>query len=296
MNEIQEFDSCLTEDNYLTNMEGILKYGESKTDRTGVGTIGLVGLTINGVLSESRIPLLTTKRVFWKGVAEELLWFIRGDTDSTILEEKGINIWKGNTTREFIDNRGLNYPEGEIGPGYGFQWRNWGGDYDEWLRNKNRTGIDQLENLIEGLREDPTSRRHILSSWNVSQIEDMVLPPCHMICQFISNGTDIDCVIFQRSCDYFLGVPFNIASYSLLTHLIGHYTGLNPRLLRWVGGDVHIYNNHINQCREQLTRTIKRCPTLELVNMPDSIEKVTMDNLVIHGYDPAPAIKADMAV
>ena len=230
------------------------------------------------------------------GIAEELLWFIRGETNSKTLADRGVHIWDGNTTREFLDARGLDYPEGEIGPGYGFQWRNWGGDYKKWLETGERTGIDQLANLIEGIKTNPNSRRHILSSWNVEQLDQMALPPCHMTAQFIVHGDHLSCTMYQRSCDYFLGVPFNIASYSLLTHLIAHYTGLKPGRFHWFGGDVHLYKNHTNQAFEQINRTPSAFPTLELYNMPDKIDDVTLDNLIVRNYKPQPGIKAPMAV
>lgn len=304
LNKLLEQFSKQGETDYLNLLDDIINVGVEKQDRTGVGTKSISSENLTFNLSYG-FPLLTTKRVYWKGVVEELLWFIRGETNSKILEEKGVNIWKGNTTREFIDLRGLDYPEGEIGPGYGFQWRNWGGDYQKWLATGERTGIDQLSNLIQDIQNNPFSRRHILSAWNVSQLNDMVLPPCHMFCQFIVRPSDIsenknwlDCILYQRSCDFFLGVPFNIASYSLLLTLIAHYTDSQPGLFFWNGGDVHLYSNHVDAANEQLQRfdDIRVPPKLSLINMPSNIEDVTIDNLVLEGYNPHPPIKAEMAV
>lgn len=288
------------EQSYLRLLEDIIDLGDLKNDRTGVGTHSITSGNLDFNLKYG-FPLLTTKKVYWKGVVEELLWFIRGETNSKILEDKGVNIWKGNTSREFIDSRGLDYPEGEIGPSYGFQWRNWGGDYQKWLETGERTGTDQLAGLIEDIKTNPFSRRHILSAWNVSQLNDMVLPPCHMVCQFVvrptkDHGNMIDCIMYQRSVDTFLGLPFNIASYSLLLTLVAHYTNTTAGSFIWNGGDVHLYANHIEQSKEQIDREVRLPPKLTLVNMPSNIEDVTIDNLVLEGYNPHPPIKAEMAV
>jgi thymidylate synthase len=219
---------------YLNLLNKILTEGIKKEDRTGTGTISIYGTSLKFDLKES-FPILTTKKVYWKGVVEELLWFIRGETDSKLLEAKGINIWKGNTSREFLDKKNLNYPEGEIGPGYGFQWRHWGGDYNSskyiskfdekdvkyQLSKLNfQKGTDQLLSVIEILKKNPNDRRMIISAWNVTDIDKMALPPCHLLFQFDVTDGYLNCLWYQRSNDFFLGSPFNISSYALLTNLI----------------------------------------------------------------------------
>lgn len=284
---------------YLELLKECLEYGNYKSDRTGTGTYGVFGRQMRFDLSDGHIPLLTTKKVFWKGVALELLWFLSGRTDSRILEDNGVNIWKGNTTREFLDSRELyDVPEGDIGTGYGYQWRNWGGDYEKHLHTGEKTGVDQIRILLNDLKENPNSRRHILSAWNVSQLDTMALPPCHLMAQFSvdQNTNTLSCLMYQRSCDMFLGVPFNIASYSLLTILMAHYTGYKPGEFVWTGGDVHLYSNHTEQAKMQIARTPTEFPKLELVNMPHDIELVKLDNLKLVGYNPQSAIKADMSV
>jgi len=280
---------------YLQLLEECINQKDLQEDRTGTGTFGVIGRSMRFDLSHNRMPLLTTKKVYWKGVVEELLWFISGHTNSQILEDKGVNIWKGNTSREFLDNRGLeSYPEKEIGPGYGFQWRNWNGDYDVWLNWGIRTGIDQFDTLINEIKNNPSSRRHVLCSWNVSAIPHMVLPPCHCLAQFFVRGNKLSCLLYQRSCDMFLGVPFNIASYALLTHMIAKETGLEADEFIWNGGDIHLYSNHINQTKEQISRTPYEFPTVELPNK--SIYDITIEDIQLNDYQSHPSIKADMAV
>lgn len=293
------------EANYLDLLCRVIQNGTKVEDRTGVGTRTIMGASLSfnltGRNGEMVVPLLTTKKVYWKGIVEELLWFMRGSTDSKELEAKGVNIWKGNTSKEFLKDRGLDYyPEGEIGPGYGFQWRNWNGDHYQWLNNGAWTGIDQLKNLIDGLRDNPTSRRHIMTAWNPEQTHQMALPPCHILfqCQ-VANGVLNTCM-YQRSCDLFLGVPFNIASYSLLTHILAKTVGLQTGTFTWFGGDVHLYENHIDAASEQIRRDPTGFPTIEFVNydfdpnkVPDDLE---FDNIVLKDYNPMPAIKAPMAV
>lgn len=290
---------------YLNLMQRILDEGVEKSDRTGVGTKSIFGTQLQFDLSQS-FPVLTTKKVFWKGVVEELLWFVRGETDSKLLEQKGVKIWVGNTSREFLDKKGLNYPEGEIGPGYGFQWRHWGATYQNPLGtimkkslNDSNRGIDQLANLIHTLINNPNDRRLIVSAWNVAEIERMALPPCHMMYQFyVENGT-LSCQWYQRSVDSFLGLPFNISSYALLTCLIAKIVGLNPGKLTFVGGDTHIYLNHINQVKEQLVRIPYKFPQLNIkkdIQTLEDIEALELADLELVGYQSHAPIKAEMAV
>lgn len=292
---------------YLHMLDRILTEGTKKGDRTGTGTISIYGTQLKFNLKES-FPILTTKKVYWKGVVEELLWFIRGETDSKKLEAKGINIWKGNTTREFLDKKGLNYyPEGEIGPGYGFQWRHWGSDYQPDIstnppyivKHENGNGIDQLSNVIETLKKNPNDRRMIVSAWNVSEIDKMALPPCHLLFQFDVTDGYLNCLWYQRSNDFFLGSPFNISSYALLTCLIAKIVGLKPGTLTYFAGDTHLYLNHIEQAREQISRKPYPFPKLNIkkdVKSLNDIENLTFDDIELIGYQSHAAIKAEMAV
>lgn len=295
----------LDENNYLHLLCRVIQRGAKVEDRTGVGTRTVMGASLSFNLSgrsgEMIIPLLTTKKVYWKAIVEELLWFMRGATDSKQLEAKGVNIWKGNTSKEFLESRGLGfYPEGEIGPGYGFQWRNWNGNYNLWMNEGVWTGLDQFKGMIDSMRDNPTSRRHMMIAWNPVQIHEMALPPCHVLfqCQ-VANGV-LNTVMYQRSCDLFLGVPFNIASYSLLTHILAKTLGLRAGTFTWLGGDVHLYENHIDAAAEQIRRDPTGFPTIEFVDYDFDPNKVpddlTFDNFVLKDYNPQPAIKAPMAV
>lgn len=237
------------------------------------------------------IPLLTTKRVNFKAVYEELLFFLRGETDSKKLESKGVNIWKGNTSRDFLDTNGFSeYQEGEMGPLYGYQWRNWGGK-----------GIDQIKKVIEDIKQDPYSRRHIVSAWNLEDIPKGVLAPCHSFFQFVvipdGTGKQLNCMLHQRSGDFFLGVPFNICSYALLTHMVAHVTGLTPGEIVINIGDCHLYENQIEQAKIQLKRTPRGYPSI-YINEENkkimSIDDFTSDSITPLNYYPHPFIKADM--
>ena len=296
---------------YLDLMQDILEKGTESDDRTGVGTWSIFGTQMRFDLSKS-FPVLTTKRVYWRGVVEELLWFIRGETDSKILEEKKVNIWRDNTTREFLDKRGLDFPEGEIGPGYGWQMRNFGGTYEmrhrhegDFLKGvkhltKIKDGIDQLSNVVDQIKNNPNSRRIIMTLWNPKQVDKTALPPCHGICiQFYVRDGKLSCLMHQRSVDSFLGLPFNISSYSLLTCLLAKLNGLEPGELIWVGGDTHIYKNHINQVKEQLTRIPYEFPQLNIkkeLNSLQDIEELNFEDLELIDYKCHPSIKAPMAI
>lgn len=278
---------------YLNLLQNILDNGNKRPDRTGVGTISSFGHTLKYKLYHNEqensyvIPMLTTKRVWFKGVFEELMWFLNGQTDSKILESKGINIWKGNSSREFLDSRELKYPEGENGPIYGKQWRNW-------------SGIDQIENIIEGLREDPFSRRHILSAWNVSDLDKMSLVPCHMTYMFYVTEIDgekyLSCMMFQRSGDMFLGIPFNLTSMALLTLLIATQADMKPYELIHCIGDAHIYNNHIEQVTEQLKRKTYPFPRIKIIKKKEKIENYTLEDIILIDYICHNTIKGKMAV
>ena len=243
-------------------------------------------------------PVITTKKIWLRGVIEELLFFISGKTDTKLLEEKGINIWKGNTSSQFLKDKGLNYREGDMGPGYSHQWRHWGAPYQGCDHDYSNQGIDQLDNLITGIKKDPFGRRHIISAWNVRDLDSMALPPCHCFVQFYisSCGKFIDCMLYQRSADMFLGVPFNITSYCLLTYIIGYFTQKIPRNFIHTMGDAHIYTNHIDQVKEQLTREPYEFPTITIEGNPKSLEDLTYKSFKITNYKCHPTIIAEMAV
>lgn len=300
------------EHQYLNLLQNLLDNGVEKGDRTGTGTRSVFGTQMRFNLRDS-FPILTTKKVYWKGVVEELLWFIRGETDSTKLEAKNVNIWKGNTSKEFLAKKGLDYPEGFIGPGYGFQWRFWGASYnvralqtsfDENAQTVNviqpgQPWVDQLANIVDALRNNPNDRRIILSAWNVAEIDKMALPPCHMMAQFYVANGELSCLWYQRSVDTLLGLPFNISSYALLTYLLAAITGLKPGELIYTGGDTHLYNNHLDQAKEQLTRTPYPFPKLVIkkdIKTLQDIEKLEFNDLELQGYQSHAAIKAQMAV
>lgn len=291
---------------YLTFLDNILEQGGVRPDRTGTGTVSMFGNQIRFDISK-HIPILTTKFVPARLVIEELLWFMRGDTDSKILEEKNINIWKGNTSREFLDNRGLSHlPEGDIGCGYGFQWRHFGGEYiDCHTKYDASVGFDQLQNVIDLLKNDPYSRRIMLNSWNAMDLNGMALPPCHNQVQFyasppcsISGKPSLSCHMYQRSVDTFLGFPWNILSYATMTYILAAMVDMQPGELIISTGDTHIYNDHMKQVVTQLMRT--PLPWAIMKVNPDikdkSIEEITMEDFKIFGYFSYPAIKANMSV
>lgn len=290
---------------YLHLLQKILDEGIVKSDRTGIGTKSIFGTQLKFDLSDS-FPILTTKKVFWKGVVEELLWFIRGEHDSSKLEAKGVKIWVGNTTREFLDKKGLQYlPEKSIGLGYGVQWRNWNCEYNYGLGGTDAfqiykdSGFDQLKHVVETLRKNPTDRRIIVSAWNPSQVSMMALPPCHLLYQFDVTDGKLNCQWYQRSVDSFLGLPFNISSYALLTCLIAKITNLTPGTLTFAGGDTHIYLNHLDQVKEQITRQPFAFPILNIkkdIKELSDIEALELSDLELVNYKSHATIKAEMAV
>lgn len=275
---------------YLDLVRKILHTGEDRSDRTGVGTRSIFGTQMRFNL-EDRFPLLTTKRVFWRGLVEELFWFMRGDTSATVLQDKKVHIWDGNSSREFLDSRGLNYQEGELGPVYGYQWRCFGGDYPE-----KTNGIDQLQQVIDLIRHNPDSRRIILSAWNPQQQEQMALPPCHVLYQFYVTRGRLSCSMYQRSGDIGLGVPFNIASASLLTCILAKHCDLLPGELVHSIGDAHIYSTHIEAIKVQIERTPRLFPRLVVKSRHDSIEAYSMDDLELTDYEPLKGIKMAMSI
>lgn len=295
-----------SECNYLSLLKNVLENGENRDDRTGVGTRSLFAQSLRFDLREG-FPLFTTKKVFLRGVFEELMWFIRGQTDTKILEEKGVNIWKSNTRRKFLDNIGLHdLPEGEAGPIYPFQWRYFGAKYPY-----KSGGVDQIKYIINLLKNDPYSRRIMISAWNPKDLDKVCLPACHTSVSFYVSGIKDDvkrlnCSFNMRSSDLFLGLPFNVASYALLTHMLVHILGFGVGELVCNLTDSHIYNTHIEQVLEQISRPVRQLPTLK-INMPEK-ELKTVDDLVkelesfeytnikILNYRPHGVLKGVMAV
>ena len=281
---------------YLDAIRDIIETGVERGDRTGTGTLSKFGIQMRFDLRKT-FPLLTTKRVFWRGVAEELLWFISGNTDARALQDKGIHIWDGNASREYLDSIGLtDRDEGDLGPVYGFQWRHFGAEYTNRDANYDGQGVDQLKELIHKIKTKPNDRRLILTAWNPSDIPKMALPPCHMFCQFYVANGELSCQLYQRSGDMGLGVPFNIASYALLTRLIAHVTGLKAGELSHVIGDAHVYLNHVEPLKEQLKRNPRPFPTLDIDSSKDDIDAIVFDDLTIVGYSPDKKIEMKMAV
>jgi len=286
------------EHQYLNLIREILADGLVKGDRTGTGTIGKFGTSMRFNLRES-FPVLTTKRVFWRGVAEELLWFISGKTNANLLRDKGIHIWDGNGSKEYLTKIGLGHrEEGDLGPVYGFQWRHFGAKYTDMHADYSGQGVDQLAECIDKIKNNPNDRRIVLSAWNPADLGVMALPPCHMFCQFYvdTEKRELSCQMYQRSCDMGLGVPFNIASYSLLTCMVAHVCGLTPGDFVHVMGDTHIYSNHVDALKVQIQREPKPFPTLRLNPDVTDIDSFTMDDIVLEGYTFHPKIQMDMAV
>ena len=282
---------------YLDLIKKVMEKGTIRKTRNS-NTISLFGEKMEFDISKS-FPLLTTKRVFFRGIVRELLWFINAKTDSKLLESDKVNIWKGNSSREYLDSIGLNsYREGDCGPIYGFQWRHFNAEYTGPDSDYTGKGIDQLGNIINLLKNDPTSRRMFMSGWNPCQLTEMALPPCHVSYQFYVRETNntryLDCLMYQRSGDLFLGVPFNIASTSLLVYILGNITEINPGKINIVIGDAHIYENHIEQIKTQLERIPNSFPTININKQLTSLEDLTYEDIILKNYKPHPAIKADM--
>jgi thymidylate synthase len=261
---------------YLDLLNHVLEHGDKKEDRTGTGTISVFGYQMRFDLSE-KFPLLTTKKVHLKSVIHELLWFLKGSTNIGYLKENGVSIWD-----EWADENG------DLGPVYGSQWRSW--------QTSDGTTIDQISNLIENIKSNPDSRRLIVSAWNVGEVDKMKLPPCHCFFQFYVANDKLSCQLYQRSADIFLGVPFNIASYALLTLMIAQVTNLAPAEFVHTLGDAHIYSNHIEQVKQQLSRETKDLPIMNINPHVKDIFSFKYDDFEILNYDPHPLIKAPVAV
>ena len=261
---------------YETLLEHVYKTGVDKNDRTGVGTRSVFGYQMRFNLAEG-FPLVTTKKLHIRSIVHELLWFLSGSSNIEYLHDNGVSIWD-----EWADENG------DLGPVYGVQWRSWPA--------ADGRKIDQITNLVEGIKRNPDSRRHLVVAWNPAEVDKMALPPCHCLFQFYVANGKLSCQLYQRSCDIFLGVPFNIASYSLLTHMIAQQCDLDVGDFVWTGGDCHIYKNHFEQVELQLSRTPRAYPKLVICRKPASIFDYKFEDFVIEGYDPWPHIKAPIAV
>lgn len=282
---------------YLRLIRTILDTGDRREDRTGTGTLSVFGTSMRFSLANNQIPLVTTRKVFFRGVCEELLWFLSGNTNSKVLAAKGVHIWDQNGSRAFLDQQGLHErAEGDLGPVYGFQWRHSGATYQDCYADYEKEGVDQISTLIHQLKTNPTSRRLILSSWAPCDISEMALPPCHCLAQFYVASGKLSCQLYQRSGDMGLGVPFNIASYALLTILLGHVTGLEAHELVYTLGDAHVYLNHVEALTEQLTRTPRTFPNVYIDPSVTDIFKVTYDHIDLVDYKPYPNLPMKMAV
>lgn len=261
---------------YLNLLKHVLDNGTPKNDRTGTGTRSVFGYQMRFDLSEG-FPVLTTKKLHLKSIIYELLWFIKGDTNIRYLNEHNVNIWN-----EWADKNG------DLGHIYGYQWRSWPG-YEG-------NSIDQIQNIIQSIQKDPDSRRHIVSAWNVGDLDKMALQPCHVLFQFYVSEGKLSCQLYQRSADIFLGVPFNIASYSLFTMMIAQITGLKPGEFVHTFGDAHLYNNHLDQARIQLSREPRKLPVMKINPDVRKIEDFVFEDFVLEGYDPHPHIKGAVSV
>ncbi|MCM3039253.1 thymidylate synthase [Paenibacillus motobuensis] len=262
--------------NYLDLLQDVMDHGTEKEDRTGTGTYSVFGRQLRFDLSKG-FPLMTTKRIHLKSVVHELLWFLSGDTNIRYLKENGVSIWD-----EWADENG------DLGPVYGSQWRSW--------PTPDGRRIDQIAGVIESIKNNPDSRRHLVSAWNVAEIDEMKLPPCHFVYQFYVADGKLSCMLTMRSVDTFLGLPFNIASYALLTHMVAQQCGLEVGEFIWSGGDVHIYKNHLEQVKTQLEREPYPLPQLVIKRKPDSIFDYVYEDFEFVGYQHHPGIKAPVAV
>ncbi len=290
-NGSRSYDRCMRQ--YLELLDTVMRDGEDRSDRTGVGTRSLFGWQSRYDLAEG-FPLVTTKKVHTRSVIVELLWFLAGRTDNDWLNERGVTIWDEWATEEQTARFGR--PAGELGPVYGHQWRNFGatvrpdGTYAD-------DGIDQLAHVVDQIRTNPASRRLIVSGWHPAEAEQVTLPPCHTLFQFhVSGDGRLSCQLYQRSADIFLGVPFNIASYALLTHMVAHVTGLRAGTFVHTIGDAHLYSNHHDQATEQLSRIPRPLPRLVLDPSVTELDDFRLEHITIEGYDPAPALPAPVAV
>ena len=302
------------EHQYLDLMRQIWETGSERVDRTGVGTRSVFGAQLRFDLAGGAMPLLTTKRVYWKTATREMLWFLTGDTNIRPLVLQGVKIWNEWPHARYVKETGdeialddfvsriaedeaFAHRWGDLGPVYGKQWVDWPTFQarPDGLFEKGE-GVNQVAQVIESLKTSPGSRRHIIEGWNVAQLDQMALPPCHKTYQFHVAGDRLNCLLYQRSCDVALGLPFNLWSAALFTRMIAQQTGYEPGELVWMGGDTHLYLNHAHLIEEQLTRTPQGHPTLEITRKPETIFDYTIEDFVVHDYAPSPPIKAPVAV
>lgn len=300
--QVQQQGCALEEYKYFDLIRTILDNGRSKADRTGTGTISYFGPELKFNLAHETIPLLTTKRVFWRGVVEELLWFIKGSTDSSLLKDKGVHIWDGNGSKEFLEKIGLGHrEEGDLGPVYGFQWRHIGAKYESKNKSYRSQGLDQLKHIIDTIKtknnQHSTGEKPlVLSAWNPVDIPIMALPPCHCLAEFTIHDDRLSCLMYQRSADVGLGVPFNIASYALLTHMIANITNLKAHELVYTLGDAHIYKDHIEPLKEQLKRAPAHFPKVNFSRRFEDIDNINYEDIELIGYKPQAMISMKMSV
>jgi len=284
---INTFPQRHEENQYLNLIDDILSEGTREEGRNGA-TLVAVGAAMHFTLSNRRVPFLTTKRLAWKTCLKELLWFIRGQTDNALLQAQGVHIWDGNSNGR---------PDGDLGPIYGFQWRNFGGEYPANNNDNCKKGVDQLQLIIDALKdpEQRTSRRLLISAWNPCQLPEMALPPCHVLAQFhVTDGTRLSCSLYQRSGDVGLGVPFNIASYSMLTHLLAHHCGLDAHEFVYHLGNAHIYDDQVEALKEQVTREPHEFPRIAIRAMHDDISDYEVGDFEVQGYTCHDAIRMTM--
>jgi len=284
------------ETQYLQLIQDIIENGFTENTRNGI-TKSIFGYSMKFSLKDGTIPLLTTKKVAWKTCLHELIWFINGSTDNRELQKKGVHIWDGNSTREFLDSRGLDYTEGDLGPIYGHQWRHFNAKYENFDADYTGQGIDQLQNIINDLKDPAkrSSRRLIMSAWNPCQLDEMALPPCHVLVQFnVHGGNQLSCALYQRSNDEACGTSLNIASYSFLTHLLAKHCGLEPHEFVYFKGNCHLYEEHIEPIKEQLNREPYPFPTVSIKQIRENINDYTIEDFEIHNYQHHPQIKFKM--
>lgn len=291
---------------YLNMLKRVLERGDERLDRTGVGTRALFGDMMRFDLSSGEVPILTTKRVYWKTAVKEMLWFLTGGTNIRDLLLQNVRIWTDWPLDRYRKESGEQISQeefearivvdeqfaaqwGDLGPVYGKQWRRW--------RDAEGREHDQIATLIDTLRTNPASRRMLFHGWNVGELDQMALPPCHMVYQFhVNSRRQLSCLLFQRSCDLFLGAAFNLVGAAALTRMVAAQAGLEPGELIWMGGDVHIYLNHVDQVNEQMAREPRPLPVMRLTRMPDSIDGYRIEDFEVSGYDPHPALAAEVAV
>lgn len=288
---------CHEEYQYINVLKNIIENGSWEEGRNGK-TKSIFGASMRFSLKDGQIPILTTKKTAWKTCLKELLWFISGKTNNNILTEKGVHIWDANASPEFLKTRGLeNYEDGELGPIYGHQWRHFNAKWEGDNHDYSSEGVDQLQQIIDALKDPKqrTSRRLIMSAWNPCQLDKMALPPCHILCQFnVKNGDQLSCAMYQRSSDFSLGIPFNIASYSLLTHLLAKHCGLKAYEFVHFMGDCHIYEDHIEAMKEQIIREPYTFPTISIQQIREYINDYQVEDFEILNYQHHPQIKMKM--